>query len=244
MTGLQPMTVEQQQVVELTARGLPLGEISHATGLSEVRILEARQLGEAWKATGVRVADQAEEPVRSEPEPVEVVDEPEPAGAPVAVEVEEDFDGPPAGPSLESEQAVASPVKAVQPLAAAIVRSITDLLDQANRSKDEDVQAAAQGLLAAVARLKESLAGSEERRVARVAVEVLERQLGEARERLAKLTGVAPAVRVAAARGESDPEPAVVREWAREHGIKVPDRGRIPSNIVTAYRVAHPGAAA
>jgi hypothetical protein len=42
----------------------------------------------------------------------------------------------------------------------------------------------------------------------------------------------------AKALGES---PAQIREWARENGYEVNERGRIPANIVAAYRAAHGG---
>ena len=34
------------------------------------------------------------------------------------------------------------------------------------------------------------------------------------------------------------PDTAAVRQWAREHGLPVPDRGRIPKEIVRAYEDA------
>ena len=33
-------------------------------------------------------------------------------------------------------------------------------------------------------------------------------------------------------------ETAAIREWAREHGHKVSDRGRIPKSVVEAYQAA------
>ncbi|WP_445009116.1 Lsr2 family DNA-binding protein [Pseudonocardia asaccharolytica] len=30
-----------------------------------------------------------------------------------------------------------------------------------------------------------------------------------------------------------------VREWAREHGMKVSERGRIPADVLRAYQQAH-----
>ena len=35
--------------------------------------------------------------------------------------------------------------------------------------------------------------------------------------------------------------PAKVREWARENGHNVNERGRIPASVVAAYREAHGG---
>jgi Lsr2 len=32
---------------------------------------------------------------------------------------------------------------------------------------------------------------------------------------------------------------SAVREWARGHGLKVSDRGRIPANVIAEYEAAH-----
>lgn len=37
----------------------------------------------------------------------------------------------------------------------------------------------------------------------------------------------------------SGPSPALVREWARTNGFNVPERGRLPENVIEAYRLAH-----
>lgn len=37
----------------------------------------------------------------------------------------------------------------------------------------------------------------------------------------------------------SGPSPKEVREWARENGHEVPDRGRIPAEVREAYDAAH-----
>jgi DNA polymerase-3 subunit epsilon len=36
-----------------------------------------------------------------------------------------------------------------------------------------------------------------------------------------------------------DPDPAVIRAWAREHGFAVGIRGRLPADVCAAYRAAH-----
>lgn len=46
-----------------------------------------------------------------------------------------------------------------------------------------------------------------------------------------------------AATGRTGPEPKAVREWAKEQGIEVPDRGRIPAEVSEQYAAAHPDAA-
>jgi Lsr2 len=47
------------------------------------------------------------------------------------------------------------------------------------------------------------------------------------------------------ARSQKDPKPAVdtvrVREWAREQGIEVKDRGRVPADVVEKYQAAFAG---
>ena len=62
------------------------------------------------------------------------------------------------------------------------------------------------------------------------------------RERFAGYTGVArrAAGRVAAPparrrRNRGSGEAAAMREWARERGLRVPERGRIPSDIAEQY---------
>ncbi len=42
----------------------------------------------------------------------------------------------------------------------------------------------------------------------------------------------------AGARGARN-EAGAIREWAKEQGLKVSDRGRIPADIVEQYRAAH-----
>jgi len=42
-----------------------------------------------------------------------------------------------------------------------------------------------------------------------------------------------------AARLAGSPSTAEVRSWARENGMTVSDRGRVPASVMTAYRNAH-----
>ena len=44
---------------------------------------------------------------------------------------------------------------------------------------------------------------------------------------------------IASSRGGSRNDTTAVREWAREQGLKVSDRGRIPSDILTKYEEAN-----
>jgi len=42
-----------------------------------------------------------------------------------------------------------------------------------------------------------------------------------------------------ASRAAGSPRNAEVRSWARQHGMMVSDRGRVPASVMTAYRKAH-----
>jgi hypothetical protein len=39
--------------------------------------------------------------------------------------------------------------------------------------------------------------------------------------------------------GDAAAAPAAVRAWAREQGLEVGDRGRLPTRVLEAYRAAH-----
>jgi len=41
------------------------------------------------------------------------------------------------------------------------------------------------------------------------------------------------------ARGSSRSDTAAIRTWAKEQGLKVSDRGRIPAEVVAKYEAAH-----
>ncbi|MFD5319370.1 Lsr2 family protein [Streptomyces sp. NPDC127098] len=43
----------------------------------------------------------------------------------------------------------------------------------------------------------------------------------------------------AAKRSAPDVDTAAIREWAKENGLEVNDRGRVPANIREAYEKAH-----
>jgi len=38
---------------------------------------------------------------------------------------------------------------------------------------------------------------------------------------------------------DDEPSPATVRAWAKDQGIDVPPRGRVPAELVEQYRQAH-----
>jgi hypothetical protein len=62
--------------------------------------------------------------------------------------------------------------------------------------------------------------------------------IGHARKQQTR--GAGRAAGVGARRGRTDKEQlSKIREWAREKGYKVSDRGRIPGNVLEAYQAAH-----
>ncbi len=40
-------------------------------------------------------------------------------------------------------------------------------------------------------------------------------------------------------RRRPDPQARMIRAWAREQGMTVADRGRMPTDVIAAYRAAH-----
>jgi hypothetical protein len=54
-----------------------------------------------------------------------------------------------------------------------------------------------------------------------------------------RVGGRASRGRTAGSRGAGRNRSAQVREWARDQGLKVSDRGRIPADIVNQYDAAH-----
>lgn len=66
----------------------------------------------------------------------------------------------------------------------------------------------------------------------------LRKVLGPYVEKARKATGSAQARRRRPRSGSSREHSAQVREWARQHGHKVNERGRIPASIVAEYEQA------
>ena len=58
-----------------------------------------------------------------------------------------------------------------------------------------------------------------------------------ARRSVARRGGVA--VRAPSGRGSDRAQNQAIREWAIAQGMKVSERGRIPTNVLTAYHSAH-----
>lgn len=54
-----------------------------------------------------------------------------------------------------------------------------------------------------------------------------------------RATGASPRVAAARNRAPRNSETSEIRAWAKQTGLKVSERGRIPAEIVEAYRAAH-----
>jgi hypothetical protein len=55
----------------------------------------------------------------------------------------------------------------------------------------------------------------------------------------ARKSAAAPARRRRARTGAGREQSARIREWAKEHGKKISERGRIPADILAEYEAAH-----
>lgn len=69
--------------------------------------------------------------------------------------------------------------------------------------------------------------------------EVLRRVMAPYLEKARKQAGSKPTRGGGPSRARSD-EPVKARAWARSHGIAVQDRGRVPQNVLEAYRAGDP----
>ncbi|MBA0052237.1 Lsr2 family protein [Streptomyces sp. AJS327] len=61
----------------------------------------------------------------------------------------------------------------------------------------------------------------------------------QAGRRVRKSRGAVGSPRKSAGRPQTNPDTAKIREWAKEQGYEVNERGRIPAGIQDAYAKAH-----
>jgi hypothetical protein len=108
--------------------------------------------------------------------------------------------------------------------------TVDALLAAAEQIDDKGVVRALATARTAVDRLREVVTTINERRAAEQEVAQLQKQLAAARERARQLT----------ARPRRGPT-TEIRAWAKQVGIDVPDRGRIPAAVVTQFEAAHRG---
>lgn len=87
-------------------------------------------------------------------------------------------------------------------------------------------------------------------------IDLCDEHASDLREKIAPMVGAARAIRSsgrptgnragtrARAAGHTGPDPAEVRAWATANGFTVPERGRLPKEVTTAYAAAHGAAKA
>lgn len=209
------MPVEHARALVLLAEGKTAREAADDTGQPLGRIVQlARRQG--WT---IHPATQlATAPLEEDDELLLPAD---------VVEIAAAWTGPqtPAVPAVDDEDA-----------------SVDDLLDDARECDDRRVQAA----LAKAETAIEKLRGVYEEAAARIAEEqAAERAraaaLAEIAELKAKLALAEQKAAEAGAKVRKTPakpksgEASKIREWAREHGIDVPERGRIPGPVLNQY---------
>lgn len=108
-----------------------------------------------------------------------------------------------------------------------------DLLDWADAHTDAAVRRDAQRARTALAALRERrVADAELARITAEKTEV-EQRLAQLAEREAQLK---PKTGGRKPRQLRDHDPREVRTWARQQGLEVPDRGRIPKDVLAAWR--------
>ncbi|MFF1284367.1 histone-like nucleoid-structuring protein Lsr2 [Streptomyces sp. NPDC058299] len=101
---------------------------------------------------------------------------------------------------------------------------------------DPAVQEAAETVRSTLTRLRQRYASDQELSAITTEEQQLEQRLAEIRSRREELEPRSKARRGKKAAEPRDYEPAVVRAWAREHGMRCPERGRVPADIVAAWR--------
>lgn len=109
-----------------------------------------------------------------------------------------------------------------------------DLLAWARAHEDTAVQALGEQTLTGVAELHDRRERDAELATVDKELAALEARAAELRARQAELQP--PAKAHGKSKAQRDYDPATVRTWAREHGHEAPDRGRIPTATLTAWR--------
>lgn len=116
---------------------------------------------------------------------------------------------------------------------------VGQLLKWGDDHDDKTVQAHAATARTALEQLRARYAADQELTAITTEAAELEKRLAELRAREQELTPTKPKKR-----SPLDYDAGTVRAWARERGIECPDRGRVPKDIVAAWREATRSAAA
>lgn len=109
------------------------------------------------------------------------------------------------------------------------------LLDDVLQASDDDRTRAALEVLVEESRDQQIILLTHHTAVADLAAGLGAQVVRLAPLDLAELAAEAPAAAPRAARADGAPDPVAVRAWARENGVVVGDRGRIPKDVVAAY---------
>lgn len=140
------------------------------------------------------------------------------------------------------------------PPASTVHESVDALIDAARQLEDRKVIAALEKAETAIgklrdlyeetaARIADEKAAEEARAAAVAEVERLRAALAAAEQKAAEAGAKVRTTRSRPAQ-TGGPQTKDVRAWARQHGIDVPDRGRIPGDVMEKYEAAHAAVAA
>jgi hypothetical protein len=134
-------------------------------------------------------------------------------------------------PAITPAAAEPQPEKpaAVEPGTLPPVRSISDLLDWAERHHDAALRKHATAA-------RQALAVIQQRHAVDAELEKVLREAAQLRERLAELDARAKELKQPAAKAKRDYDPATVRAWAQQAGVKCPAFGVVPKAVVQAWR--------
>lgn len=132
-----------------------------------------------------------------------------------------------------------TPGQMPSPAAAPAVDPLEQLLAVAAASSSRRLQALGDKVRALVDDLRAAVAREEQAAEAQRRVDELAAELDKAREALRSVHG-RPAAAHAATAASAVPA-KTVRAWARENGVQVPALGRIPGDVMDAYRKQHEG---
>jgi hypothetical protein len=126
-------------------------------------------------------------------------------------------------------QAPADPAGQAQSPATDPVPEVAELLAWAAGHEDQAVRTHGTQASAALTALRE-------RRQADTELELITTEAARLEKRLADLRARESELRPATKKKQRDHDPREVRTWAREHQVPVPARGKIPDDVLAAWR--------
>lgn len=220
------LTGDEYQILRKFADGKEPGVIGKELGIAYRKVADTMVMCDGDRA-------RARELVKAE-ERAELVGASRPARPRPNATVPAAVPPAPAAPASEPEP---DP----EPDAVSEPESLEELLGRADRSSDAQTRRLSARARALLVDLRNRLRSEEQRAAAAERVRELERQLAAARTALKAVTappGRAVAAAPATSSGGLGAESKVIREWAARNKVPCPDRGRIPREVVDAYRAA------